>query len=525
MDGETQSFCDQENYACVRWRGPPEAYLGTMKLAATRDLLALGVDVLCSEMDVLWVTNPLLLLGANHVPKRTKEKNIVRVSVLPSYKKNLVREGDAIQWNPEICHWCQLQNGWRPNKQAHHLIRRHIRGEEADLQFSSHALVPEVNIGFYLARAAGGHAEALFAGALTAMERACNPDTMSQILDLDTPSSSSTKSQTVNAKGWPVDTCAKVYNSVKNWRLDQFIIDQVLPGSSRRDALSPALQTLLGIDSTLAAAADNILWKKLDYNVFGSGDGVDGYTRLCTVHAFQPMNATAAMMAWFDDRGRGNTDNGRMNYEKKYPGVAWAQWEEEAMTMSERIIPPFLPQLLPVAIDDGIGWLLQGLSQREPSCHALRTSTCLDATNKVSTTSSMYKKNLLRIISPREDEVLFAGANLKIDIRLVGPYCQRTPGTLGAALANTTLVTLCFAVSSTQWLYTVQSEYYRVLESGTSQHCRNATLTELCSPVRNSVFIKMGEEWSGRTSVQVTAATDGGGLSLFVKRNVEVMPI
>ena len=208
LDVATEQFCEQ-GYTCVRWRGPTNSYLGTAKLAATRDLLALGLNVVCSEMDVLWVKNPLPLLGV-HVTD-------IEAPGSPAHAKSLraVRDGDALQWNPEICHWCELETGWRPNQNS-----SLVRGEDADLQFSSHALSPEVNIGFYFARARRDGRSAVVREGVRAIETACRPAILNALKVIVRGDESAS-----TAAGWPT-ACARAYNEAKSWRLDQFCVDQ-----------------------------------------------------------------------------------------------------------------------------------------------------------------------------------------------------------------------------------------------------------------------------------------------------------
>jgi hypothetical protein len=533
LDSATEQFCKQSGYTCVRWRGPPDAYLGTAKLAATRDLLALGLNVVCSEMDVLWVKNPLPLLGVGVTRLWHGEDEEEAAATLRA-----VRDGDALQWNPEICHWCSLQTGWRPNQNA-----TYIRGEDADLQFSSHALSSEVNIGFYFARARhDGRSAQVFARALHAVEMACRPKILQALQVTGVGEGSAAAAQT---EGWPTNACAHAYNEAKSWRLDQFCVDQVL-GNSRPNALSHARvkRAMLGSAHHAPLKRRMAEWKTLDYNVFGSGDGVDTYDHLVTIHAFQPMRSDLAMQVWFDQEQR--------QAAMAESETGWADIVESALRSGAKgsgtgSLPVYLPQLLSAAGDDGMDWILRGSPRDGLSCQGMLTHACggggggrnertqtSTVTSIPSTTPGNSWPTALRMLTPWRNQVVYAGSDiLAIDARIVGPVCDQDVE--NGDQNEVRWLRVCVGVSWFQWLYTVKMEHARVNQGTEKQGnvCRNVTLQDMCMATTKSRTgrLHVGDEWNGRMVVSVTAVAifraSGGrqaGMSLQASRLIEVVP-
>ena len=509
LDLETEIFCKDKGYTYIRWRGPSHSYLGSAKLAATRDILALGVDVVCSEMDVLWVQNPLPLLGVGIDQNQIHTKNDVETAEI-----EMSRNGDALQWNPEICHWCPLQSGWRPNP------LEPIRGEDADLQFSSHALLAEVNIGFYYARARNdGRTALIFQQSLHAIEIACRKETL-DLLDVVMPQDMFAETK----QGWPTNACAKIYNKIKSWRLDQFLVDQVI-SNSRPLALSNDLKVkMLGFDfssndTETTQKRNKIIWKKLDNNIFGSGDGVDTYSHLVTIHAFQPMHSKLAMKYWFDPIKKEIA-----MIESK---TGWSKVVELAIhgATSTNDVPVYLPQLVSVAGNDGWNWILRGSPKNELSCQGILLTSCWEEVSpSISVSNNQRKKRTmqnellettmtspqthLRMLSPYHNQVMYADSDwLVIDSRIVGPRCKNQTK---EKKMKKTWMRICFGVSWSQWLFNVQREYSMSLgdQENEGQLCKNVTLSDMCGAAATDTRLgKMwiSSEWKGRMMVSMTA--------------------
>jgi hypothetical protein len=217
LDREVSNLCHEKHLCCVEWSGPRD--IGLVKFVTTSNLLHRGIDVLVSEMDVFWLRNPLPFLLGSTV--------------------------GAQQWQPETCHWCRRTQGQRPPFAS---------AEEADLQISGHALIAQVNIGFYFLRS-----------------NARTQRFMQQLL--------------------------QYHKANHGDRFDQIEFDELLGN------LNNLPQTAMGTITNAVGGSRGIQqlrWRKLDYNFFAGGDGVDFRDRLVTVHAFKPMNARHALNSLYN---------------------------------------------------------------------------------------------------------------------------------------------------------------------------------------------------------------------------------
>jgi hypothetical protein len=236
IDGPTEQYCTANRLNCVRWPSagslsPPKVGYDWIKFSATLMLLEVGVAVLMSEMDVVWLHDPL--------------------AVRP--------HGESAGAH----HWGATMAG-----------RQSCKTAAVDLEVSGHALHPRVNCGYYHARPTA-RSLSFFA---VLVERTL-AQARSKLADARVPA------------GLPLGAL----------HFHQLELDGLLDNS---DFLFPdaAGTDILLSDVTAASLAFRrppLCWKKLDYSVFGSGDGVDARESLVTVHAFVPLRKEKVMDAFY----------------------------------------------------------------------------------------------------------------------------------------------------------------------------------------------------------------------------------
>jgi hypothetical protein len=238
----------------VRWPGVRD--IGLIKFAATLSLLELGRAVLFSEMDVYWAHDPIPFMLGEGGEEGGEEAG----------------EGEGVRPRP-ICHWCPFMAGVRGTDGGGGGGGggAKIPAADYDMQITAHALHSRVNIGFYLMLA-----NARTARFMRQLLRFHSKDLFDQtefdlLLGVTTPN---------------CDT--RSHPGTKEGRIKGF------PGPEPGTKQHQGQQSGVGRGQCGEEAwAQGLVWRKLDYNVFGGGDGVDSYDKLVTVHTFKPMQKEA----------------------------------------------------------------------------------------------------------------------------------------------------------------------------------------------------------------------------------------
>jgi hypothetical protein len=300
MDGETMAFCREHGLVCVRWReataegeaaaaqeggganphtAKVRADVGRVKFAATLALLQLGRSVIFSEMDVVWLRDPIPGFGWRSAT--APGGGALEAAAAAAAAVGSGGEGGEEQACNE--RWCGLMAGalspWRCGGAG---------GRSCDLLMTAHSEHSRVNIGFFFA-APTARARSFLRRLLRLHRRSMFDQTEFDLL-----------------LGDNVDT-AEGHGS-NEWRFLRRDAERG-GGACGHGAGGAAFAGALGSNRSssgggggssssvggggVGADADDsggaILWRRLPYNVFAGGDGVERYDQMLTLHTFKPM--------------------------------------------------------------------------------------------------------------------------------------------------------------------------------------------------------------------------------------------